>query len=127
MFAKTSYAKTSLAALAAVAALGFAVSAPAAPAAHPAIDPDTVAVKVSFAGLNLASPAGAKVLLQRIHAAAKVVCGEEPETPTLGQDARYRACIDGVVARTVEAFGNPLVTALNGGRDRTPQIVAANR
>jgi UrcA family protein len=100
--------KTILTAIAAIAAMSLSASAFAAPSG------DTeVSVKVSLAGINLQSQAGAQVAVGRIHFAARQICGEET-TADLGARARYSACMNQVTQRAVARLDSPLVTALNG-------------
>jgi UrcA family protein len=100
--------KTLLTAVAAFAAMAVSASAFAAPTS------DTqVSVKVSLAGVDLQSQAGAQVALGRIHVAARQICGEEP-TDALDGRAQYRACMAQVTDRAVAKLGSPTVAALNG-------------
>jgi UrcA family protein len=70
------------------ASLTFAAVAPAAPAAA-----ETVAVQVPYGDLDLASPAGTKVLAQRIDAAC-----ERPDIRDLKSVSTWQQCKD--AART---------------------------
>jgi UrcA family protein len=114
------FTKTSLAVLA---ALGCAASVHAAPAGTSSA-PALTSVTVSVADLDLADRAGAKVALQRIHAAAKTVCGGEPDVREIERMALYEACIRTGANRAVAALGSPIVTALN---DQNAAMVVANR
>jgi UrcA family protein len=114
--------KTILTAVAAFAAMSVSASAFAAPPS----DTD-VSVKVSLAGVDLQSQAGAQVALGRIHFAARQICGEEA-TPDLGDRAQYRACMDQVTQRAVAKLGSAVVTALNGpAKNRAGAILTASR
>lgn len=97
--------------LAALAAFGLAQSA-AAQTRH--ADPDAVAVKVSYADLNLSSPAGAKTLLHRVREAAKEICGEPDRDLT--SVALNQACVKSMTDRAVVEINNPVVTALANGQ-----------
>ena len=119
------FAKTSIAAIAAVATLGFAATTHASPASDGASEPDTMSVNVSVADLNLASPAGAKVVLRRIHNAAQTICGGEPDIRS-ERFAIYQACVRTTVDTTVASLGSPMVTALNQGQP-TPIAMADRR
>jgi UrcA family protein len=77
---------------------------------------DTVpSVTVSYADLNLGSPAGAHALLKRIEAAADTACGGAPDIRRLDQLASYAACRRSAVARAVVAVGSPMLTAIAHG------------
>ena len=65
---------------------------------------------VSYADLDVAADAGAKVLLQRIQSAAKVVCAPEPAT--LADRPAYKACYDRAVSHALTRLGNAKVSAL---------------
>jgi UrcA family protein len=120
------FAKTAIASLVAVAALGFAASIHAAPAADWSSDSDTMSVNVSAAGLDLSSPADAKVVLQRIHSAAHTICGDEPDIHSTERFSLYQSCLKTTVDRTVASLDAPLVTAMNGGQP-TAIMVASDR
>jgi UrcA family protein len=99
-------------ALGLVSVLALAAAAPtqAAPASN---DPDMVTIVVPAADLNLASAAGAKTLLARIHGAAEAICGVEPATIQFNMHRIYETCVTGTVDRTVAKLDNPVVTAAN--------------
>ena len=121
------FAKTAIVSLAAVAALSLAATAHADPA--PAMsgwsDPAAMSVRVSIADLNLASPAGAKAVLARIHTAARTICGDEPDIRMSERFALYQSCLKTTVGRTVASLDAPLVTAMNGGQSAI--VVASDR
>jgi len=108
--------KTRFATLVGLAALGFAAGADAGPAMSPTSDRDAVSVKVSFADLDASGEAGAKALLKRIQNAARDICGSE---------LNPFACRSDTVDRAVASLGNPAVTALKAGHDRSPTVLAA--
>jgi UrcA family protein len=98
----------------AVTLLGIlALSGGAASAASPQTDFDQVAVKVSYAGLDINSEEGARILLHRIDRAAGEVCGGPPSNR---QDRLrwYRPCKKEVVQRTVSGINSPTLRALAG-------------
>src|SRR5476649_928425 len=117
------FTKVTLASIASVAVLGFAASTHAAPVADSSSDPAAMSVNVSIADLNLASSSGAKVVLGRIHAAARTICGDEPDIRLTERFAIYQSCLKTTVDRTVASLGAPLVTAMSGGQ---PAVLAAN-
>jgi UrcA family protein len=110
------FTKFNMTALAAVAALGFSVAAHA--ATSPVSD-DAVSVKVSVAGVDLNTRAGAKVVLQRIHAAAREICGDEPDGRQLADTVRYRDCMTSTINKAVLSLGAPTVTAFYQRQDMT--------
>jgi UrcA family protein len=117
------FAKTAFASLTALAALGFAASTRAAPVADQTSDPAAMSISVGIADLNLSSPDGAKVVLHRIHAAARTICGDEPDIRFTERFAIYQSCLKSTVDRTVASLDSPLVTAMNGGQ---PDVMASN-
>jgi UrcA family protein len=121
------FAKSPLAILSALAVLGCAAQAQAAPVSVASDDPSVLSVTVSVADLNLGARAGAKTALQRIHAAAKTVCGEEPDIGAIERMALYGACIRTSTDRAVASLDSPIATAMNGGRPDTAMMVANGR
>jgi UrcA family protein len=117
--------KTKLAAVSALATLAIAAAAQAAPEMSPSSSDDTVSVKVFLADLDLSSPAGARVVLQRIRNAARAICGDEPAPAALDRAGPYRACVATTIDGAVASLGAPMVTALNG-HARPAEVVAAN-
>jgi len=108
--------RIALASLAVFAALGTAARAEDAPQVH-----------VSYADLNLATDAGAKVLFQRIHAAAERVC-EVPNMRDLSSLSRAQACTDHAIAVAVEAVKAPALTKIYDAKYRVaPSTVVALR
>jgi UrcA family protein len=95
-------------ALTAVLALGIAAGGHTASAE----DTATASVKVKYADLDLTSEAGARALLQRLHRAAKTVCGDRGDDPF--ERYLWAPCVADATNRAVATLGNPLVTALNG-------------
>jgi UrcA family protein len=77
---------------------------------------DTVpSVSVKYPDLDIGSPAGARVLLERIEAAAKTVCGGAPDIRELDRWASFEACRRSAVARAVVAVDSPVLTAMAHG------------
>jgi len=75
---------------------------------------DGVSVKVSRAGLDLNTEAGARTLLKRIEHAAAEVCGGEPNN-RLDRFQKFRPCTREVVQRTVSGINSPTLTSVYGG------------
>ena len=108
-----------LATVVALAALSFAAGG------HAGL-PDTVSTKVRIGDLNLASEAGDKAALRRIHQAAKAICGDDPDVRVLDGGVQYRACMTSVTERAVALLCNPDVTAIAGGSSRGDTVLASN-
>jgi UrcA family protein len=102
------FLKTTIATLAA-ASMFAAAAAQAGP-----YQPDSASVTIRSGDLNLNTEAGARVALQRIEAAAHVVCGPQPDQVDLRRGALYAACVKTTVARSVTSLGNPIMARLNG-------------
>ena len=120
------FAKLPLAVLSAVAALGCAAP-PGAPVSVASPDPAVMSITVSVADLNLDNRAGAKTALQRIHAAAKAVCGQEPDIGAVERLSLYDACIRTSTDRAVASLDSPVATAMNGARQSGAMVVANGR
>jgi UrcA family protein len=102
----TRFLTTPVLCLAAVAALSCAVPAVAQTS-------DTApSVSVKYRDLNIGSPAGARVLLKRIEAAATTACGGAPDIRELDRWASVEACRRSAVARAVAAVDSPMLTAM---------------
>jgi UrcA family protein len=88
-------------------------------------DDDPISVKVSYADLNLAQPAGRAVLKQRIANATSVVCGGEPASADLAQLSVYDRCRD-----TAKANAERQVASILAGTsyaDSSVKVVLARR
>jgi UrcA family protein len=121
------FAKLPLAVLSAVAALGCAAAAQGAPVSVASPDPAVMSITVSVADLNLDNRAGAKTALQRIHAAARTVCGQEPDIGAVERLSLYDACIRTSTDRAVASLDSPVATAMNGARQSGAMVVANGR
>lgn len=105
------FTTTTLTALSAAVAVGFAACPPSAVA----MDTETASVAVPYGDLNLASEAGAKIMLRRIRDAAAKVCGDQIDDP-LDRLFELAPCVKFTTSRAVAQFHNPMVTALNSGK-----------
>jgi UrcA family protein len=95
----------------AIAALAMTVLSPVATALAAAPDADALPqVAVTFADLDLASDAGATLLLRRIEAAARQVCGDPRELQPMARSMRVRQCNAQAIERAVTKVGAPKVT-----------------
>ena len=59
---------------------------------------------VSYADLNLSSPDGQAVLVARIHRAAQMVCGGEPDSRDVKAQMAFRGCMKHTVDTAVAAI-----------------------
>jgi UrcA family protein len=81
-------------------------------------------VTVRYGDLDLASSEGAAVLYQRLHKAARTVCGasEIYERRDLQRVYAHRECYERVLSATVQKVSHPILAALHRARwnsDRT--------
>jgi len=93
-----------------------------APAATPGEVPS---VRIQFADLDLTQPAGAKVLYQRLSAAARTVCSPL-QGRALASEARFRACMQQSTSAAVAQIDRPALTiyalAHSGAHNPSPPI-----
>jgi len=75
----------------------------------------SLSVTVKYGDLDIASPAGAQVLLRRIETAANTACGGAPDIRQLNEWASFEACRRSAVARAVVAVDSPMLTAMAHG------------
>jgi len=94
-----------------------ALAAPAAAGVHATAPSDAPTAAVRHDDLNLNGPAGAEVMLSRLHHAARKVCGPAPLTQEIAANQRHRACVRETVDIAVAKLNAPLVTARHNGRD----------
>jgi UrcA family protein len=87
---------------------------------------DTPAIQVSYAGLDLSSPAGAETLYRRLKGAAERVCGSV-DVRQLSHSARWSACYDKALADAVVKLNVVQVTALYRMRHRTITLGVASQ
>jgi UrcA family protein len=95
--------------LAAAAALLLTPLAHTATAAQP--PSQATAQTVTYRDLDISSAAGASLLLRRIEAAARLVCGDLDGPQPLVQEARARQCYAQAVERAVAGLHAQAVTA----------------
>lgn len=80
----------------------------------------TTQMTISFGDLNVHSAQGAGVLLNRMRAAARIVCGPEPMFLDLGGRHFYDACRRNALDSAVAAVGAPEVVEIyRGGATET--------
>jgi UrcA family protein len=77
--------------------------------------------RVNYAGLDLNSAAGARMLLHRLQAAAEQVC-ERPDHRDLAQQQRFHACYAQALAEGVRQVNRREVTALYQAATTTAMI-----
>ena len=68
--------------------------------------------RVSYADLDISTPAGAKVLYSRITRAAKDVCSSYTGFDPLGAAQLRNRCVDFAIANAVKDVGSPALSAL---------------
>jgi UrcA family protein len=108
-------------------ALAFAGSAQAAPAPTPPSAPGLMSVRVSVADLDLRRTAGADVALRRIHRAAVVICGDEPQSSGLARYALYRGCVKTTVRDALASRSTQFARDAEGGPSDLQTVLAASR
>jgi UrcA family protein len=88
---------------------------------------DVTPVHVKYADLDMNDAAGAKVLYQRIHKAADLVCAV-PDENQLAFRALKRNCMEKTIAEAVAGVNAPTLTALYEAKlGKMPAKVALNR
>ncbi len=112
--------------LSAIVALGFAAAAGAGLAA-PGTDPSPPSRTVVYRDLDLSQPAGAQVMLTRIHGAAMAVCGPAPDMRDLERAKPYRTCVDDAEGRSVMSLGNASVISLYSGKAMPIRLAQGGR
>ncbi len=93
----------------------------AAQAAVPHDSYDVRSEKVSFADLNLSSPAGAAALYGRIEKAARNVCGPDN---ILGRHFEWQGCCKSAIAAAVGKVNSPLLTAVHESKNGGPRLAS---
>lgn len=71
-------------------------------------------MEVSYADLNLAHEDGARVMLSRLQAAARTVCGGWPDIHDLDALTTYRGCMHTAMDDALSQLHAPVVAALYG-------------
>ena len=69
-------------------------------------------IAVSYSDLNISRPEGAQVLITRMRAAARQVCGPAPDQREFTFYRLYRDCVEDALSRAVVTLNDPLVTEL---------------
>jgi UrcA family protein len=111
-----------LAALAAATAM-LSVGEPA--MAQPAAP--ELAIPVNVMDLSLQSEAGARVALQRVQNAARVICGDERGQRDLSRAILYTACVRKTVDDAVASAQIAKLSDLNGRAIRRTTVIASSR
>lgn len=88
-----------------------------------AADPDPVSLTVKYADLNLASPSGARVLYERIRAAAQGACSYF----WFKTDADEARCVNSAITNAVTKVDQPALTAVYNAKFKisAPSAVAS--
>lgn len=98
-----------------ICAFALALAAPAASFAAPAMSADgqAMALSVSYSGLNLSTPKGARLMINRLDEAAAEVCGASSfSARDYKQAVRSSTCYRDSMNRAVASLGSPTVNAL---------------
>ena len=82
---------------------------------------DVRSEKVSYADLNLSTPAGAAALYGRIEGAARNVCGPDN---ILGRHFEWKGCCKSAIAAAVTKVNSPMLTAILDSKNVGPKLVA---
>ena len=119
------FTQTKLLLLAALTTANIATCASAGTPFNATFDPDVYSEKVSMAGLDLQTKAGAEIALRRIRAAARDVCevGLDPYFP--GVSVRTKPCKTTAMDGAVAEVDSPVLTALNAHRNPAGAELAA--
>ncbi len=82
-------------------------------------------VVVHFADLDITHEEGARVLLDRIHYAARKACGPEPEFGNLYMMGKWDDCVKDAETRAIAHLNRPLLNRLAGIGLHAPSAVAS--
>ena len=91
-----------------------------------AADPSSASITVKYADLDIASPSGARVLYQRIRAAAQSACAYF----WFKTDADEARCLQNTIANAVTKVNEPALTAVYNAKFRTsapPPLLSQGR
>jgi UrcA family protein len=80
-----------------------------------AADPSSASITVKYADLNLASPSGARVLYERIRAAAQSACNYF----WFKTDADEARCLQNTIANAVTKVNQPALSAVYNAKFKT--------
>ena len=106
-----------------IAALAFAALASPA-AAETGRTHSGAGIQVFYGDLDTSSQAGAKVLVGRLNAAAREVCGADSQARGLTR-LQQRTCQTNAVSRAVARINNPVVTQMLATSTGKPMIFAS--
>jgi UrcA family protein len=82
---------------------------------------DVRSEKVSYADLNLSTPAGAAALYGRIEGAARHVCGPDN---ILGRHFEWKGCCKSAIAAAVAKVNSPTLTAILESKNGGPKLAS---
>lgn len=82
-------------------------------------------VRIAHADLNLTGEVGAQVMMSRLKAGARRVCGGDPGRTSIAQRHAYRECVSAALDRAVTRLHAPLVTAAYDNRADRPMTFAS--
>jgi UrcA family protein len=73
--------------------------------------PATRAAKVSLAGLDLSTAAGARAARERLHQAARRLCTQVADSLDLSHQANFVKCVDETLAKALRQIAAPALVA----------------
>lgn len=82
---------------------------------------------VNYAGIDLSTTAGARLMYGRLHAAAEQVCALLDREDDLNLAVRYRTCVQTAMSNAIQQLDKPLLTELFMERTRGPQPIKIAR
>ena len=100
--------------LLALAAIGSSSACADSPTASRA---DTLSARVSLAGLDISTPAGARMAYDRLTAAAEHLCAQLSSDHKSAFRETYAECVHETLADAVRKLGAPALVAVAGARN----------
>lgn len=91
------------------------------------VDGQQKSVEVSYADLDLATPADVAVLMGRIETAARNVCGPAPAPKQINESQAYSQCTAAAVSMAVARSGIPQLTKAYADKGGAGGIQVAER
>jgi UrcA family protein len=96
-------------------------------AAAPATAGPAQQVRISYSGLDLATPAGVATLYGRLRHATEVVCGAAPPARDLNQRPAWTACTTASLDDAVARSGLPALVAMHERQNASSVVRLAAR
>ena len=79
--------------------------------------------RVSYGDLDLSHEEGARILIDRVREASRLVCGDAPLLVDLDQSRAYRVCVVSTADKAISSVRSTLVQAMYQDTTR-PEILA---